>query len=55
VKSFDLAKHTLTLDNGVTYVLPATFKDPGLKNGGKVTLKWHMKGTEYDADSVTMG
>jgi hypothetical protein len=54
VKAFDLTKHTLTLDNGITYMLPATFKDPGLKDGQKVTVKWQMKGTEYDADSVTL-
>ena len=55
VKAFDLTKHTLPLDNGVTYVLPTTFKDPGLKIGQKVTVQWQMKGTEYDAQNVTIG
>ncbi|KKC41475.1 hypothetical protein WH87_00555 [Devosia epidermidihirudinis] len=55
IKSFDLTKHTITLGNGKTYILPATFKDPGLKVGSKVTVKWQMKGTEYDATSVTLG
>ncbi|MEO5806811.1 DUF1344 domain-containing protein [Devosia sp.] len=55
VKSFDLKAHTLTLENGVNYVLPATFKDPGLKVGAKVTVKWEMKGKAIQADSVTLG
>ncbi|HTN63798.1 MAG TPA: DUF1344 domain-containing protein [Devosia sp.] len=55
VKSFDLNKHMLTLSNGIAYVLPTTFKDPGLKVGQKVTVKWMMKGTQYDAQSVTIG
>jgi hypothetical protein len=55
IKALNLAKHSLTLANGKTYVLPATFKDPGLKVGEKVTVKWQMKGTEYDAQSVTIG
>lgn len=55
VKAFDLKTHTLTLDNGIAYVLPATFKDPGLKIGEKVTVKWHMNGKAYDASSVTIG
>lgn len=55
IKALDLAKHTLTLANDITYVLPATFKDPGLKVGEKVTIKWQMNGTAYDAQSVTIG
>ena len=55
VKAFDLKTHSLTLDNGVAYVLPATFKDPGLKIGEKVTVKWHMNGKAYDATTVTIG
>jgi len=55
IKSLDLSKHTLTLANGTSYTLPATFKDPGLKVGEKVTVKWTMKGAEHDAQSVTIG
>lgn len=55
VKAFDLKAHTLTLDNGIAYILPATFKDPGLKVGEKVTVKWQMNGKIYDATSVTVG
>lgn len=55
VKSFDLKAHTLTLADGKVYQLPATFKDPGLKAGEKVTVHWKMNGTTYEASSVTIG
>lgn len=55
VKAFDLKAHTLTLDSGIAYMLPADFKDPGLKAGSKVTVKWHMDGKNYDATQVTIG
>lgn len=54
IKSFDLAKHMLILDNGISYTLPAMFKDPGLKVGEKVTVAWVMNGTVYQADSVVI-
>jgi len=55
VKAFDLHAHTLTLANGIAYQLPATFKDPGLKAGEKVTVQWRMNGSAYDAQSVALG
>ncbi|MGV8854006.1 MAG: DUF1344 domain-containing protein [Devosia sp.] len=55
VKAIDLKAHTLTLANGVSYVLPSTFKDPGLKVGSKVNVKYQMNGKAYDATSVTLG
>lgn len=55
VKAFDLKAHTLTLADGKIYQLPATFKDPGLKAGEKVTVHWKMNGTAYDATSVIIG
>ncbi|MCR8723428.1 DUF1344 domain-containing protein [Frigidibacter sp. ROC022] len=54
VKAFDLAKHTLVLDDGTTYQLPAGFSDPGLKVGEKVKVVWEMKGTQHDASAVTI-
>ncbi len=54
IKSFDLAKHVLILDSGVSYALPAAFKDPGLKVGEKVTVAWVMNGKTYQADTVTI-
>lgn len=55
VKAFDLKAHTLTLADGKTYQLPASFKDPGLKAGEKVTVHWKMNGTAYEATNVTIG
>ncbi len=52
IKSFDLAKHVLILDNGISYALPVAFKDPGLKVGEKVTVDWVMNGKIYQADTV---
>jgi Cu/Ag efflux protein CusF len=55
VKAFDLKAHTLTLSDGKIYQLPATFKDPGLKVGEKVTVQWKMNGTAHEATGVTIG
>lgn len=55
VKAFDLKAHTLTLADGKNYQLPATFKDPGLKAGEKVTVHWKMNGNNYEATNVTIG
>lgn len=54
IKSMDLAKHQITLDNGITYTLPAGFKDPGLKVGAKVAVDWNMVGQNHEASSVTL-
>lgn len=54
IKAFDSKAHTLTLANGIVYTLPATFKDPGLKVGEAVTVKWEMNGAAYKADSVAI-
>ncbi|WDR05469.1 DUF1344 domain-containing protein [Devosia rhodophyticola] len=55
VKSFDLSSHSITLNNGTTYTLPAGFKDPGLKVGSMVTLKYQMNGTAHKVDSLSLG
>ena len=54
VRSFDLTTHTLTLDNGTVYTLPASFKDPGLKVGETVSISWEMKDGKHMADTVTI-
>jgi hypothetical protein len=54
VKAFDLTRHTITLDNGIVYMLPGTFRDPGLKVGAKVDVAWDMKGSTYEATGVTL-
>lgn len=54
IKSFDMKTHTLVLADGVSYVLPNGFKDPGLKIGEKVAITWDMKGKVYEATAVTI-
>ncbi len=54
IKSFDMKAHTLTLADGTTYKLPATFKDPGLKVGEKVSVAWVMQNKMHEANSVTI-
>jgi len=52
VKSFDLKARTLTLNDGTTYMLPAGFKNPGLKAGEKVQLSWDMQNGKHTVNSV---
>jgi len=52
IKSFDLKTQTLTLADGTTYMLPAGFKDPGLKVGEKVQVSWDMQGGKHEASQV---
>ena len=54
VKEFDSKAMTLTLADGDTYVLPKAFKNPGLKAGEHVSIKWQMSGDKRDAESVTL-
>ena len=54
IKSIDMKAHTLTLSDGKVYILPANFKDPGLKVGEKVSVAWAMKGTQHEATAVTV-
>ncbi|KAA3451970.1 hypothetical protein C7I87_04905 [Mesorhizobium sp. SARCC-RB16n] len=52
VKSFDAMAKSLVLDNGSSFTLPATFKDPGLKAGEKVRISWDMSGKDKVAEAV---
>lgn len=54
IKSIDMKAHTPTLADGTVYMLPAGFKDPGLKAGEKVSVAWAMKGTRHEATAVTV-
>ena len=45
---------TLTLADGNEYMLPKTFKDPGLKAGEKVSVAWDMKNGSKIAENVTI-
>ncbi|MEI9408791.1 DUF1344 domain-containing protein [Mesorhizobium salmacidum] len=52
VKTFDTASKSLVLDNGSSFTLPETFKDPGLKVGEKVRITWDMSGKNKVAEAV---
>jgi hypothetical protein len=54
VKTFDSKAMTLSLADGSSYLLPKSFKDPGIKAGEKVTVAWEQSGTHRTADSVTI-
>lgn len=60
IKSFDMATHSLTLEDGTMYNLPADLKDPGFKVGEKVSVTWDKTGDSgntnemRDAVSVTI-
>lgn len=52
VKTFDGTALSLVLDDGSTFTLPKTFKDPGLKAGEKVRVSWDMSGKNKVAEAV---
>ena len=54
VKAYDAKAMTITLSDGSTYMLPKTFKDPGLKAGEKVDLSWNQTGKDKVVDTVTI-
>jgi hypothetical protein len=52
VKTYDGAAMSLVLDDGSSFTLPKTFKDPGLKVGEKVRVSWDMSGKNKVAEAV---
>lgn len=52
VKAFDAKARTLELVDGATYMLPKTFKNPGLKAGEHVAISWQMNGDAKNAEAV---
>ena len=52
IKTFDATAMSLVLDNGSTFTLPETFKDPGLKVGEKVRVSWGMSGKNKVVEAV---
>lgn len=52
VKAFDAKTRTLELADGATYVLPKTFKNPGLKAGEHVSVSWELAGSVKNAEAV---
>lgn len=53
IRAYDAQAMTLTLKNGTKYLLPATFKDPGLKVGERVTIAYQTMGQKHRATAVT--
>lgn len=54
VKAFDTKALTITLKDGSHFLLPANFKDPGLKIGEKVKIAYDMVGKKHQATAVTI-
>lgn len=54
VKSIDTARKELKLSNGDTFVLPANFKDNGIKAGEKVKVSYQKSGKKLEAEMVTI-
>ncbi|KQS96364.1 MULTISPECIES: DUF1344 domain-containing protein [unclassified Rhizobium] len=54
VRAFDAKAQTLTLKDGTSYMLPASFKDPGIKVGEKVKVAYEMIGKKHQATAVTL-
>jgi len=53
IRDYDMKAMTVTLKNGTKYMLPATFKNPGLKVGEKVTIAYQTMGKKHQATAVT--
>ena len=45
---------SLTLANGDEFILPKSFKDPGIKTGGKVKVAYEKTGKKLQAEMVTI-
>jgi Cu/Ag efflux protein CusF len=52
VKSFDASAHTLTLDNGATYMLEGKAMSAKVKAGEKVEVKYVMKDGKQVAHKI---
>ena len=55
IKGVDMKTHTLTLDDGRTFALPANYAATGLKAGEKVKIDWAWSGDQRPAKEVTSG
>ena len=54
VKSISVGHKQLKLSNGDTFVLPANFKDDGIKAGEKVKVSYQKSGKNLEAEMVTI-
>ena len=52
IKSLDMAKDTVTLDNGSSYMAPKSVKLSNFKVGEKVTVNYTKAGDKMDVMSI---
>ena len=52
IKSIDLIRHTVTMDNGMTYDVANGINLIGMKAGQKVTLTYTQTGKRLEASAV---
>lgn len=52
IKSIDMSKHTVTLDNGSTYDVAKNIKFNGMRVGERVTLTYQQSGKAMDATAI---
>jgi hypothetical protein len=52
IKSIDMSKHTVTLDNGSTYDVAKNVKFNGMRVGERVTLTYQQSGKAMDATAI---
>lgn len=52
IKSIDMSKHTVTLDNRSTYDVAKSIKLNGMKVGERVTLTYQQSGKAMDATAI---
>lgn len=52
IKSIHFKRHSITLSNGHTYTLPASFAVKSLKTGEKVSIAYVVKNKHFVATSV---
>ena len=54
IKALDMKAMSVTLEDGTSFMLPKTFKDPGLKVGEKVTIAWKMVDKAHEVETITV-
>ena len=52
IKSIDMSKHTVTLDNGSTYDVAKDVQVIGMRIGERVTLTYQQSGKAMDATAI---
>ncbi|WP_426236744.1 DUF1344 domain-containing protein [Pararhizobium sp. DWP1-1-3] len=53
IRAYDMKAMTVTLKNGTKFMLPASFDNPGLKVGEKVTIAYETMGKKHRATAIT--